>query len=80
MSLIVDWVNCGIFIKLNCHQLFKKNTTTGTHNNVVNLTNKKLNKRSQTQKGVLFDATYMKFTCRHNWVREVRLVLTPGER
>lgn len=32
--------------------------------------------KSQTQKHMLFDSTYMKFKYRHNWVREARLVLT----
>lgn len=48
------------------------------HTTWVNLTDKKLSKRSQTQKCALLDSAYMKFKYRHDWMREVRLVLTFG--
>lgn len=48
------------------------------HATWVNLTDKKLSRRSQTQKCVLFDSAYMKFKYRRNWMTEVRLLLTSG--
>lgn len=44
----------------------------------VNLKDRKLNERRQTQRCIVFDSTYMKFKYRHNWVKEGRLVLTSG--
>lgn len=56
--------------------LSNKKECTTVYNSMSESRRYKVEKRSQTQKHMLFDSTYMKFKYRHNWVREVRLVLT----